>query len=113
MFFAALLWIMPILVAVFVVVYIERVKAMNLDVVDRRKPNDELSNIFFGVAITVNVLVDRETISMGAAQAILRTLINELCDAGWDDTDKALRTYSDVPYFVQAFKDCDIELIEE
>lgn len=103
---AAILLIMPILVAVFVVIYVERVRPVTQRI-------NTFRYVFDGVSATLETLVDNSRSDEAMAQQILETLINELIESGWDNPDEALRDNQETPFIVQAFKNCNVELKDE
>lgn len=97
---SALLWVMPVLVAAFVVIYVKKVGNPMI------APN--YNEIFDGVSLTVETLVGLGRVTEPAGQQILETLINEMTEAGWDSAEDSLRDHNDTPFVVQAFKNCGV-----
>lgn len=113
---SVVLRIMPILVAVFVVLYVERVKRMGD--LDHNFPSSEETNrqqryIFDSVENKLEHMLDNKQIEEWVAQEILQTLINELVEYGWDEADGALFHYQDIPFVAQAFANCGVKVVTE
>lgn len=106
---AILLYIMPVLVAVLVAVYVERVTRM----VQRYESAHPQRYVFDGVAVKLEAMIDNGKINENDAQTILETLINELVEHGWDTADEALSDNQDQPFIAQAFDNCGIKLVVE
>lgn len=107
--FPVLLWIMPVLMAVFVVVYTERVKGL----VQKWESVHPQRYVFDGVALKLEHMLDNKQIEEWMAQEILQTLINELVEQGWDAADEALADNQGYPFVVNAFENCGIKLVVE
>lgn len=105
---AAILLIMPVLVAVFVVVYTIRVRNVDHNFPSPADVSKSQRYIFDSVENKLEHMLDKKQIEEWVAQEILQTLINELVENGWDEADAALYHYQDIPFVTQAFANCGV-----
>lgn len=108
---SALLWVMPFLVAALVVLYVERVKRMDHNLPTEEEISRNFRYVFDGVVLKLEHMVDNKQIEEWMAQEILQTLINELTENGWYESDRALYDNQDTPFIVQAFTNCGVKLV--
>lgn len=102
--------VLPVLVAVFVVFYVERVSNVDHNFPSPEDVSKSQRYIFDSVENKLEHMLDNKQIEEWVAQEILQTLINELVENGWDEADRALYHYQDIPFVVQAFHNCGVKV---